>query len=64
MHTRRMDQALEAIGECRRRAPELRAVFGPLTPESEALGALIAALDLAERALLAPDRRQLPLPMR
>ena len=56
MVTRGLDRALEAIGECRRRAPELKAVFGPLTPQAEALGALIAALDLAERALTAPDR--------
>lgn len=51
MLTRRLDRAFEAMTECRRRAPDLTAVFGPGTAEREALNALIAALDLAERAL-------------
>lgn len=51
MLSRTLDRAFEAMAECRRRTPDLTAVFGPGTAEREALNALIAALDLAERAL-------------
>jgi hypothetical protein len=52
--TERLDRALAAMHECRLRTPELKAVFDALTPQAEALNALIAALDLADRALRAP----------
>lgn len=51
MVTQTLDRAFAAMDECRRRTPELTAIFRPGTPEREALNALIAALDLAERAL-------------
>ena len=51
MVTESLDRAFDAMRECRRRTPDLTAVVGPLSPEREALNALMAALDLAERAL-------------
>ncbi len=54
MITRRLDRALEAMHACRLRTPDMREVFGPNTPQWEALTALMAALDYAERSLQAP----------
>lgn len=54
MVTRRLDRALEAISECRARTPDLKAAFSQGTPQVEALNALLAALDLADRALRTP----------
>jgi hypothetical protein len=56
MVTQSLDRAFAAMDECRRRTPDLTAVFGPGTPEREALNALIAALDLAQRALRTPPK--------
>jgi len=58
MVTRRLDRAFEAVSECRRRAPDLTDAYAAGTPEREAVNALIAALELAERALgLGESRR-------
>ena len=63
MPTAQLDRALEALHEARLRTPELKAVFGPGTAQREALNALIAALDYADRTLRAPDRLQAELPL-
>jgi len=62
MSTPQLDRAFAALHEARLRAPELAAVFGPGTAQREALNALLAALDYADRSFRAPDPAQAARP--
>lgn len=55
MMTQTIDQALYAMHMCQLRTPGLRALYRPGTPQSEALAALIAALERADRVLNGGD---------
>jgi len=51
MTTQQIDQALYAMHLCQLRTPALKAVFRPGSPQAEALAALTAALERADRVL-------------
>ena len=51
MMTQQIDQALYAMHVCQLRTPGLKALYRPGTPQSEALAALMAALERADRVL-------------
>lgn len=51
MWTRRIDRALEAIGSCRRRLPELGELYPAGSPEREAIDKAVAAVEQARRVV-------------
>lgn len=51
MLTRRIDAALDALSDCRARAPGLRDIYRPDTPEHLALDEVLAAVRRAHAAL-------------
>ncbi|CAN5346597.1 hypothetical protein BH10PSE3_BH10PSE3_11780 [soil metagenome] len=51
MLTRKIDRALDAMAACKDRVPALREIYRADSPEGQALGHLMDAVEQAQRAL-------------
>lgn len=51
MLTRRIDPALNAMSDCKRRLPELREIYEPDSPQAKALDDVLASIDRAKAVL-------------
>jgi hypothetical protein len=51
MLTRRIDPALTAMSDCKRRLPQLREIYEADSPQAKALDEVLASIDRAKAAL-------------